>query len=332
VRIHATFILLLIFVLMPGKDGSFNIMNLLLTVAVFAGVVLHELGHSLAARHYGIAVRDITLWPLGGMARMERFPSEPIKQIVIAVAGPGVSFALAVIFGVLAFLLIPDLKPVTQLDQFVLYLAEINLMLGMFNLIPALPMDGGRVLRGVLAMTRYKNSSTKISARVGQVIAVFMVGSGIAFGHTWLMFIGIFIFLMAEQEWRAEGVVNTFRSTPAWKAMLRPVTTAGRMTSLQSLANYAKDHEQQDFPVVEGLNLVGLVTRWNLDAAINQGRNDDPAFTIMARNVSVISPEDTLENILAIKVPFARLVLPVVHQAQVVGLVTPERIRQVQKA
>ncbi len=332
VRIHLTFLILLAFVLFPGDDGRFKVMHLLLTISVFAGVVLHELGHSLAARQFGIQVRDITLWPLGGLARMERFPKEPIKQIIIAVAGPGVSFALAGIFGVMTFLMVPDLKPATQLDQFVLYLAEINLMLGMFNLIPALPMDGGRVLRGVLAMTSLKDSSTKISARVGQVFAVLMAGFGIAFDRTWLVFIAIFIFMMAEQEWRMESVVNRFRSTPVWKAMLRPVTTAGRMTSVQSLANYAQDHEQQDFPVIEGRDLVGMVTRWDISQAMSTGRLDDPAFTIMDRNVPIISPEDSLENILKIRIPFARLVLPVMHGAQVVGLVTPERIRQVRSA
>ncbi|MCC6159047.1 MAG: site-2 protease family protein [Deltaproteobacteria bacterium] len=330
VRVHATFLILLGVVLFTGEGGKPDPAALLILLVVFASVVLHELGHSLAARAYGIVVRDITLWPLGGIARLERIPEQPGRQVVIAAAGPAVSFALAGLIAVPAFLLIPDLDPKTRAEQILWYAAEINLMLGLFNLLPALPMDGGRILRGVLAMTSLKPKATYIAARVGQAFAIALAVGGLALGRPWLAVIAVFVFLTAEQEWRSEHVVGRLRSVAAWQAMLRPVATAGRMTSIGSLADFAQQSEQRDFPVTEGGSLVGLVTRWDLVQAVLDGRREDPVFTIMDREIPTIAPHETLDHLLPLRIPFDRIVLPVVDRMRVVGLLTPERLAEVQ--
>ncbi len=330
VRIHATFLILVGVVLFTGEGGKSDPAALLILLVVFASVVLHELGHSLAARAYGIVVRDITLWPLGGIARLERIPEQPGRQVAIAAAGPAVSFALAGLIAVPVFLLVPDLEPKTRAEEILWYAAEINLMLGLFNLLPALPMDGGRILRGVLAMTGLAPRATYIAARIGQAFAIALAATGLALGRPWLAVIAVFIFLAAEQEWRAEHVVGRLRSVAAWQAMLRPVTTAGRMTSVGSLADFAQHAEQRDFPITEGGSLVGLVTRWDLVQAVLDGRRDDPVFTIMEREIPTIAPHETLDRLLPLRIPFDRVVLPVVEGLRVVGLLTPERLAEVQ--
>ncbi|MCZ7583209.1 MAG: site-2 protease family protein [Deltaproteobacteria bacterium] len=231
------------------------------------------------------------------------------------------SFALAGVFGVLA--LLAPVGETTLVWSLVKTVAEINLILGAFNLIPALPMDGGRIFRALVAMTGRRERATRIAARVGQVIALGMGVVGLVIGHVWLILIAFFVFFAAEREWQVDEAVQRFHAIPAWQAMLRPVATAGRMTTVGSLAAYAAEHEQQDFPVVEGRRIVGLVTRWDLMRALVEGKRDEPVFNVMTREVPVISPFDTLDRLITQSIPINRLVLPVVHDAKVVGLLTP---------
>ncbi|MBZ0273292.1 site-2 protease family protein [bacterium] len=328
IRIHWSFLLLVAWALAIGLGGDSAALTLLLLTTVFGSVILHELGHSVAAMRFGIKVEDITLWPLGGMARMQRFPDDPKQQLVIAIAGPIVSFALAGAFFGLTWLFVPTMTPNSVGGHLLLYTAQINLLLGAFNLLPALPMDGGRILRAVLAMTSLRDRATRIAARVGQVFAVAMATAGVMIGHFWLVLIAIFVFFAAERESVVDRVTSRFSRTTAWQAMLKPVATAARMTSIGSLADYAATHEQQDFPIIEGKSVVGLATRWDIVQALVNGLREEPVFTIMNRDVTTVTPWDTLDKVLRTGLPLDRAVLPVVQDERVVGLVTPERLQK----
>src|SRR5271166_356707 len=205
VRIHLTFLLFLIWIWfsyyqVAGFEGA--VQGVLFILALFACVLLHEFGHAFAARGFGIETPDITLLPIGGVARLSRIPEEPWQELVVAIAGPLVNVVIAAAL----ILVIHTNATLEQLEylespriELLAKLASVNVMLVLFNLIPAFPMDGGRVLRALLAMAMPYARATQIAAWIGQGLAVVFGIFGI-FYNPWLIFIAYFIFVGARQE------------------------------------------------------------------------------------------------------------------------------------
>jgi Zn-dependent protease len=205
VRIHLTFLLFLVWIWfsyyqVAGFAGA--VQGVLFILALFACVLLHEFGHAFAARGFGIETPDITLLPIGGVARLSRIPDKPWQELVVAIAGPLVNVVIA---GVLIFVIhtSASLEQLEYLEnprvELLAKLASVNVMLVLFNLIPAFPMDGGRVLRALLAMVMPYARATQIAAWIGQGLAVVFGIFGI-FGNPLLIFIAFFIFVGAQQE------------------------------------------------------------------------------------------------------------------------------------
>jgi Zn-dependent protease len=226
IKIHLTFFLLPIIVLF-SKDGlgglKSGIFGLLMIIFLFIIVIIHELSHSIVARSFGARIRDITLLPIGGVARMEEIPENPGQEIFIAAAGPASNFILAsALFLMAAFTgnvssLIPDNDAGLLSSLFI-----INLMLGIFNLIPAFPMDGGRILRGLLAAFLPYLRATNIAATIGQFLAVIAIVADIFFIHSWwFVIIGLFIFLGAEVEGKAAEVKTQLEDRKVRDVMVR---------------------------------------------------------------------------------------------------------------
>jgi Zn-dependent protease len=202
IYLHITFLLLLGWQFfsraLRGDLAGAVSQGLIFNLVLFGTVVLHEFGHALAARHYGIGTADITLLPIGGVARLLDSPGSPKEELVIALAGPAVNVALAgLIFAVLQ--LVPGLAGLGLIGALFVRWLHINVALLLFNLIPAFPMDGGRVLRALLAMRMGFSSGTRIAARVGQVLAVGLIFAGLAW-NPMLMLIGLFVWAAAAQE------------------------------------------------------------------------------------------------------------------------------------
>src|SRR5260370_5528087 len=205
VRIHLTFLLFLVWIWfsyyqVAGFAGA--VQGVLFILSLFACVLLHEFGHAFAARGFGIGTPDITLLPIGGVARLSRIPEKPWQELVVAIAGPLVNLVIA---AALIFV-IPGSAPLEQLEylespriELLAKLASVNVMLVLFNLIPAFPMDGGRVLRALLAMAMPYARATQIAAWIGQGLAVLFCIFG-NFGNPFLFFIAFFIFVGAQQE------------------------------------------------------------------------------------------------------------------------------------
>jgi Zn-dependent protease len=205
VRIHLTFLLFLVWIWfsyyqIAGFAGA--VQGVLFILALFACVLLHEFGHAFAARGFGIETPDITLLPIGGVARLSRIPEKPWQELVVAIAGPLVNVVIAaalisVIHGSAALEQLEYLE--SPRIELLAKLASVNVMLVLFNLIPAFPMDGGRVLRALLAMAMPYAQATQIAARIGQGLAVVFGIFGL-FGNPLLIFIAFFIFVGAQQE------------------------------------------------------------------------------------------------------------------------------------
>jgi len=218
IYVHATFLLLPLFVLLSnmgtGQIG-WALYSIMMIPAVFACVVLHELGHALTARKYGIETRDITLYPIGGVARLERLPQRPIEEFWIAVAGPAVNVVIAALLApICLFVVGTDFSAWTNsLLGLVLFpLLFANVLLVLFNLLPAFPMDGGRVLRALLAIHLGQLRATTIAVQIGVAMAVVFGIVGLVTGQLMLPVIGVFVYLVGQQELAAVRYRYAYRS------------------------------------------------------------------------------------------------------------------------
>lgn len=278
VKIHVTFLLLLawfgwIYWQEGGMIGAFQGVGF--TLLLFLCVLLHEFGHAFAARAYGIRTPDITLLPIGGVARLERMPARPAHELVVAIAGPAVNIVIALSLAfVLAFKIrATDLSELDHVGGSLLAkLFYVNVMLVAFNALPAFPMDGGRVLRALLAMRFGNVLATTIAARVGQTIAAGFAAASF-FGMPMLLFIAIFVFFGAQQEL----VYARSRSSGPRKIsdiMHAHFSAIPADTPVDHAIAFAKESGQPFFPVVDaGLRSLGVVTLASLESAAADGRN-----------------------------------------------------------
>jgi Zn-dependent protease len=221
--VHGTFWLLPLFILFSGLSAGATLAeagtDVAFIVAVFGCVVLHEVGHALAARAYGIGTRDITLYPIGGVASLERMPENPGREIAIALAGPAVNFVIAgaLFVGFLGASYLTPWAPTVDVGGLDLFLAQVmvaNLVLGVFNLLPCFPMDGGRVLRAVLATRLTRVRATAVAVGVGSVMAVAFVIFGVYVGNLGLVLLAAVVWLLGQGELaavRAQAVAREMR-------------------------------------------------------------------------------------------------------------------------
>ncbi|KPK99625.1 MAG: hypothetical protein AMJ91_07125 [candidate division Zixibacteria bacterium SM23_73_3] len=297
-------------------------------VFIFFCVILHEMGHSLMAIRYGIDVKDIVLLPIGGVSRMEEIPEDPKKEITISVVGPLVSFGLALLFFLIA-------KTTGQSISFktlslfggnlVANLFWINLILGTFNLIPAFPMDGGRVLRGILSTSMDSLRATKIAVNVGQVFAIFLFFFGIFF-NWWMALIAIFIYLGAEGEERMVALRTTLGKSPVKLAMITDVhTISPGQTVGQVLENICHGF-QQDFPVVERGEVVGILTKEAIFSALHKHEKSALVRDVMQKEFVSTTEDASLSDIFKKMTTEKLSVMPVMKGKELRGMINLEQI------
>ena len=279
-RVHATFFLLLLWIgaaaYMEGGTPA-AVENILFVVALFACVVAHEFGHALTARRYGIKTPDVTLLPIGGMARLERMPEKPLQEITVALAGPAVNIViylvLALIFGVETRL--EALAAIENPAQsFLGRLAAVNLFLALFNLLPAFPMDGGRVFRAVLALFMDRVQATRIAATAGQFLAFALGFLGLTSGNPVLLLIAIFVFMAAAAESSDVALRDMAKNLLAREAMITAFESLGPDDGIQAASAALIRTTQHEFPVLDSDGtLKGFVTR---NAIFQAATGDQP--------------------------------------------------------
>ncbi|HEU4725335.1 MAG TPA: site-2 protease family protein [Candidatus Eisenbacteria bacterium] len=338
IRVHVTFGLLLVFIfgvhLAGGRDVVVALEGVGLVLAVFACVVLHEFGHALTARRYGVKTRDITILPIGGVAALERIPEKPFQEIVVALAGPAVNLAIACV------LLIPFSSAVRGLDDpagiarvmqghFWSELFAINVFLAVFNLVPAFPMDGGRVLRALLATRLDYVRATRVAATVGQGIA-FLFGLIGLFGNPMLLFVALFVFIGAGQEAAAVQMRSAFDGVPVARAMVREFHALRESAPLSQAVELLLAGSQQDFPVLEDgpeAKPVGVLMRADLLTALAGGDTSRPIRDVLKRTCGTAHPLELLEAVFRRMEASGCQAMPVVDDAgRVVGLLTLENV------
>ena len=302
IRVHVTFLLLLAWIgIAQYLDGgtAAALDGVLFIIAVFTCVVLHELGHALAARRYGITTPDITLLPIGGLARLSRMPDNPTEEIVIAVAGPAVNVVIA---GVLILFLGAriDFAAMAEIENpaygFLARLAAVNIFLVLFNIIPAFPMDGGRVLRAVLAYRLGRRRATEIAAVIGQGLAFVFGFLGLIGGNPILVFIAIFVYLAAQAEAGEVSLTDAARRYTVDHAMVRSFETLGPWATVSDAADALLRTTQHEFPVVDGGGrLRGMLTREAMIQALKARGPATPVIEIMATEIPMIRAGQSLE-------------------------------------
>ncbi|MFO1082958.1 MAG: site-2 protease family protein [Reyranellaceae bacterium] len=336
VRIHFTFLLLVawfgIAAALQGGPAA-GLSAVVFILAIFGCVVLHEYGHVLTARHFGIATRDITLLPIGGVASAERMPERPGQELLVALAGPAVNGAIAVVL-IVAFG--ADLDPKLGIDavdnpkvDFATRLAVANVMLGLFNLIPAFPMDGGRVLRALLSLRLDRVRATRIAAQIGQALA-FALGFLGLFGNPILVFVALFIFLAASQETYATELEDAAKDATVQAATITAFSALGVQSTVSQAVERLLSSSQREFPVTDGRGrLNGVLTREGMIRALSERGPDTPVVEVMERDVTVVSHRAPLGEAVA-KLQGSRqpLVGVVDDEDRVVGIVTLENLAE----
>ena len=334
VYIHATFLLLLGWIalshwmqyqrLIPTLTGVAFIL------ALFVCVVLHEYGHALAARRFGIATKDITLLPIGGLARLERMPDKPNQEFWVALAGPAVNVALAAILGMYLFVS-GHFEPVSQIGlthgDFLERLLFANLFLVGFNLIPAFPMDGGRVLRALLAKRMEYARATRIAAGVGQGLA-FVFGFVGLFTNPFLVFIAFFVWIGAAQEALAAETKSALGPASVKDAMITDFEILSPSDELSKAVKLVLDGWQQDFPVVDQGHIKGMLLRADMIATLAAGDVYASVRETMRENFLVAAPDEALQSLFTRFHETEATTVPIVENGRLVGLITRENMAE----
>lgn len=332
VRIHVTFLLFLVWIWAAyyrqgGAGAAWD--GVAFVALLFLCVLLHEFGHIFAARRYGVKTPEVTLWPFGGIARLERMPEKPSEELVVALAGPAVNVVIAL---VLLLLLGGDvgMEHIEQIENpqtsLMAKLAAANIFLVVFNLIPAFPMDGGRVLRALLAMKMGHAQATQAAASIGQALAVGLGLLGI-FGNPMLIIIAVFVFLAASGEAGHVQMKQVAQGLLVQDAMITQFETLGPQSSVGDAAEALIRTTQKEFPIVDGAgHLRGVLTR---DAMIRALQAKGPASSVLEAmgEVPTVPMRAPLDRALKlITQSGAPLVGVVDAEGRLAGLLSPENV------
>lgn len=349
VQVHWTFVLIFVYVFYEGMGQSLDWAEmgwvLAFVLALFACVVLHEFGHALTARRFGVDTRDIILSPIGGVARLDRLPEQPMHEFLVAIAGPMVNIAIGAILSFIPLLhskesrqdlvnffmqvlypqsnfIVADPSP---LQYFLFGLVALNLVLAVFNLLPAFPMDGGRVLRALLSLRLGRLRATQVAVYIGQFIAILLVGYGLWNYHYITALIGVFVFVTAANEYRMvklDGVLEDHLVGDVLRPNFTKLYTQDPIS--RAMGPLGQGTERNFLVFDEWQNLVGILTEEQLLEAAKQGedgQNPPLAGQLFNPGFEAILATDSLKSLFPKMQWKGYRILPVYDKGKLVGVV-----------
>ncbi len=333
IRIHFTFLLFLvwIFVASWGSGGAAAAWDgLAFMLLLFTCVLAHEFGHIFTARAFGVPTPDVTLLPIGGVARLARIPEKPSEELLVAIAGPLVNVAIALGLIALGGARLDPQQLVTMTNahaSLIDRLAAVNLFLAAFNMIPAFPMDGGRVLRALLATRLGHVRATEIAAAIGQLVA-FGLGFLGLFGNPLLIFIAVFVYLAASSEAHLVAIRAMTRDVPVSAAMMTTFATLAPDEHIDAAIETLLRTSQSEFPVIDAEHrLVGLLDRDGMIRALKTLGPDARVDAAMTTDVPTVSSRSCLEDAFRILQEKSAPAVGIVDVAgRLVGLITSETV------
>lgn len=336
IELHWTFTLLIAWVvfldIQQGGDLTSSLFNVSLVLILFLCVVLHELGHALTAKKFMIQTQKITLLPIGGVALLDKMPEKPKQELLVAFAGPAVNVVIAF----LLFLLLPlknylSLKPeemesflnTPNLQNFLFYLFAANLMLVVFNIIPAFPMDGGRVLRALLAMNMDRVKATNIAAKTGQVFAVIFFILGLFF-NPFLILIALFIFIGAYGENQMVRQTALLEGHKVKEAMLTNITLLKPENTVQEVIDILLSGTEKNFIVAQNDKIVGIL--YHKDILNNSKNRSLEVKEIMQKEFKTVEETGELKDIFDLIPKEKRNFYAVTHHGNIAGAIDTTNI------
>ncbi|NJL50839.1 MAG: site-2 protease family protein [Blastochloris sp.] len=332
VRIHLTFLILLAWIGIAGyaSGGAGAALDAVVFISLlFACVVAHEFGHIFAARRYGIRTPDVTLLPIGGVASLERMPDKPRQELIVALAGPLVNVVIATVL-ILLMDAMMDVRYFSNIENvqesLVARLAAANVFLAAFNMIPAFPMDGGRVLRALLATRMGFAKATATAAQIGQGVA-FLLGFVGLFFNPLLIFIAIFVYLAASAESSEVALRDATRDMPVSAAMITKFETLLPNATVDHAVDELLRTSQKEFPVIDGAGrLRGLLTREAMLAALRQSGGRTPVLEVLVEVPTAQEREPLAQALQRLRTSHAPALGVVDADNKLVGLITPENV------
>jgi Zn-dependent protease/predicted transcriptional regulator len=338
VYIHWTFLLLLGWVAISsfaeGKDWAVVRNDVARMLLLFLCVLLHEFGHALTALRFGIRTRDITLLPIGGLASLERMPEEPRKEFLITIAGPLVNLVIvlitAAVMGVAYFrsLIQSGFSEPEGWMGLGAFLLIANLSLFVFNMLPAFPMDGGRILRSILASWMPRPKATRIAVQVGRLFAIGFILVAFAYQQPMLGLIGVFIYFSGSAEARATEMQDLLQGVLVHQVMRRQFWTLPSTATVNEAVQGLLGGGDKDIVVMEGDRVLGLVQRAALVEALKEQRQDAELSTIVAREVPVAQHADPASQAFQSLLAGGWPLLPVLEQGRLVGILEHENLTE----
>ena len=335
VTIHWTFLILIGWIVFVSVREGSTLLQMAESVAfvltIFGCVVLHELGHALAARRYGINTRGITLLPIGGVASLDKIPEEPPRELFVAIAGPMVNVAIA---GILFLILkvtgsFPGDFHIGMMGSghFLTALFEVNVLLVLFNLIPAFPMDGGRLFRAGLAFRFDRLKATTIAARTGQLIAVvFAIWGG--FNNPFLIIIGLFVFIAAQAELREVQSKSILAGRTISDILMRTYTPLRPDAPLKKVVEILLSSQEEEFVVTEDDKIAGILTKNNIISGLSEFGQDVTTDKVMRTDFITVHPDDLLKDVYDRLQHSDYKIVPVVAGDRLTGLVLLNKINE----
>lgn len=310
VRIHWTFLLLILWIVFLELGRGSNLESILWSISfilvLFACVVLHELGHALTARRYKIGTRQITLLPIGGVASLEEMPEDPWEEFMVAIAGPAVNVVIALILYLIIpveFFLTQDPETLEQTmsvinsNNFLFYLFSANIMLVVFNLIPAFPMDGGRIFRALLSMKMDRVTATQMAARLGQAVAFFFFFVGLLYNPI-LILIAIFVYFGAQGESVMVQQLDLLKDHKVSNAMMTDITPLHPDDTLDNVVNIILTGTERDFVVMEDDKVRGVLYQSDLIQAFrNRSSSETRVRDVMDGEFYPVQADDNLTDV-----------------------------------
>ena len=338
VYIHWTFWILIIWIFLEHFRAGNGLNQALLAVgfifALFACVVMHEFGHALTARRYDIVTKDITLYPIGGVSSLEKMPDNPRQELLVAIAGPTVNLVIAAILWAIIYYTgtMPDPAVIENAkalsDMPILFtLLSANLILALFNLIPAFPMDGGRALRALLSTAMERSQATRVAATVGQVLAILFVFLGFYYNF-WLVFIGLFVFLGAGIEATGEQTRSELSGLTVRDALMKKFTNLSPYDTLGTAVDALLNSQETEFVVTDFDEPIGLLTRNEIIRGLAEKGPDARVSSFMNREFFVVGPELKLSDFLQEVSSHGRDVALVMDHGELLGMIDRENVEE----
>ncbi|MDQ3393831.1 MAG: site-2 protease family protein [Bacteroidota bacterium] len=335
ILMHWTFLLLLAWIIFSevgkGSDTETILITVIFVLSIFFCVVLHELGHSLTAKKFGIGTKKITLLPIGGVASLERMPEDPKQELLIAVAGPAVNVAIAVLL--LFFVDFSQYQNAENIptaitpSNFLMFLFSVNVILVVFNAIPAFPMDGGRILRAFLAMRMDRVRATNIAASLGKFFAIAFILLGL-FYNFFLIFIGIFVYFGAYAENTVVQHLELMKGFRVKDAMITNLSVLSPQDTIQDATQRLLAGSDIHFPVVDNGKVLGILTQERLINALQAKKHELTVVEVMEKDFESFDVNEKLTNVYAKSQRSKNFFSPVIQNDQLVGVINRENLNE----